>query len=234
MRLNKYLAVCGVASRRQADRLIAEGRVSINDTIINEMGVRVEPGDIVLVDGEPIEAPQSYTVIAMHKPPGYLCTREDPFGRPTVYDLLPPELQNLPYVGRLDLQSRGLLLFTDDGELAFRLTHPSYDIPRQYAVWLDRDLSSADMQAIENGLELEDGEQLREAKVKKKSKHAEITLQEGKNREIRRMMSTLGYEIRDLKRFAYAGIHIDGLGRGKWRKLNEEELGELYAWVDLE
>jgi len=233
MRLNRYLALCGVASRRQADRLIADGCITINGEVVQEMGIQVEPGDIVTAKGEPVEAPQQYSAWILNKPPGYLCTREDPQGRSTVYDLLPRKLQSVPYAGRLDLQSRGLLIFSNDGDLIHRLTHPSGEVPRCYAVWLHRELTTEEVQKIEKGLKLDDGTNLLPAKVKKKGKLTEITLREGKNREIRRMMETLEVEIRDLKRFAFAGLTLEGLKKGEYRELTQAELGDLYRQTGL-
>ena len=129
MRINKYISLCGIASRRAADTLIEEGRVQVNGETIKDLGHQVdENADDIMVDGKPARLPRKTTTIMFHKPAGCVCTKTDPQGRRTVYDYLPPAYQSLKYVGRLDLQSRGLLLFTDDGELLHRLTHPSYEI----------------------------------------------------------------------------------------------------------
>jgi 23S rRNA pseudouridine2605 synthase len=136
MRLNKFISSCGIASRRAADTLIAEGRVMVNNEVVRELGSQVSPSDTVLVDGKLAHLPQKTTILLFHKPPGCVCSASDPQGRKTVYDYLPPGYKGLKYIGRLDLQSRGLLLFTDNGELAHRLTHPSYQIQRSYLVWI--------------------------------------------------------------------------------------------------
>ena len=142
MRINKFISLCGIASRRAADALIEEGRVQVNGETIKDLGHQVdENADNVVVDGKPVKLPRKTTTIMFHKPAGCVCTKTDPQGRRTVYDYLPPAYQSLKYVGRLDLQSRGLLLFTDDGELLHRLTHPSFEIPRSYYVCTDRPLS---------------------------------------------------------------------------------------------
>ncbi len=180
------------------------------------------------------------TTIIFHKPPGCVCTKEDPQGRRTVYDYLPPGYQHLNYVGRLDLQSRGLLLFTDDGELLYRLTHPSYEIPRTYNVWTTKPLSESAAQKLVDGVDIRDREDP-EAKediafatdVYLENGFAELTLIEGKNREIRRMMRALGYEIRDLKRISYCKIKLGDLPAGEYRELTPDEMNKLKQAVGL-
>jgi 23S rRNA pseudouridine2605 synthase len=234
MRLNRYLALCGYGSRRGCDEIIRGGRVKLNGEVVEQLAVAVEEGDILEVDGAVVQAPASYSTYILNKPPGYLCTRTDPEGRQTIFKILPESLKNHTYVGRLDLQSRGLVLISNDGELVHRLTHPKYEIPRKYAVWLHEELRDDAVRRIERGLVLEDGEELLPAKVKRKERLVELTLREGKNREIRRMMETLGYEVRDLKRVEYAGISMEGLGQGQYRELTPEELGVLYLKVGLQ
>ena len=139
MRINKYISLSGFASRRAADELVASGRVQVNGETISDLGHQVDEfKDQVIVDGKIVKIPtnKKTKVIMFHKPAGCVCTKDDPQGRRTVYDYLPPGYHNFKYVGRLDLQSRGLLLFTDDGELLYRLTHPSFEVPRSYYVWL--------------------------------------------------------------------------------------------------
>ena len=158
MRINKYISLSGFASRRAADELVADGRVQVNGETISDLGHQVdETKDQVTVDGKLLKLPtnKKTKVIMLHKPAGCVCTKDDPQGRRTVYDYLPPGYHNFKYVGRLDLQSRGLLLFTDDGELLYRLTHPSFEVPRSYYVWTTRPLSeSAAQRAI--GYEIRD------------------------------------------------------------------------------
>lgn len=233
MRLNKYLALCGLGSRRKCDEIIAGGDVSINGELVIEMGSQVEEGDVVKVGGVPINAPQEYGYYVFNKPAGCICSNGDTHGRPTIYDHLPEEFAVYNYVGRLDLQSRGLILLTNDGDLQYRLTHPKYQILRKYAIWLDRIFEQNDAIRVERGLVLEDGDELLPAKVKIKGKMIELTLKEGKNREIRRMMETLGYSVRDLKRVEFAKITLGDIKKGTWRELSQAEVASLYASVNL-
>ena len=241
MRINKYISACGATSRRGADALVAEGRVQVNGVTVTDLGHQVdENADQVTIDGQPLKLLRKNTTILFHKPPGCVCTKEDPQGRRTVYDYLPPGYQHLNYVGRLDLQSRGLLLFTDDGELLYRLTHPSYEIPRTYNVWTTKPLSESAAQKLVDGVDIRDREDP-EAKediafatdVYLENGFAELTLIEGKNREIRRMMRALGYEIRDLKRISYCKIKLGDLPAGEYRELTPDEMNKLKQAVGL-
>lgn len=222
MRINKYISLCGIASRRAAEALIEEGRVQVNGVTISDLGHQVdETADTVLVDGKPAKLPRRTTTILFHKPPGCVCTKDDPQGRETVYDYLPPGYQQLKYVGRLDLQSRGLLLFTDDGELLHRLTHPSYEIPRTYNVWTTKPLSESAAQKLVDGVDIRDPEDP-DAKediafatdVYLEKGYAELTLIEGKNREIRRMLAHLGYEVLRLMRIQFDKFKLEDLKLG--------------------
>lgn len=241
MRINKYISLCGIASRRAAEALVTEGRVEINGEIVKDLGHQVdEEKDEVLIDGKPAKLPRKTTTILFHKPPGCVCTKEDPQGRRTVYDYLPPGYQHLKYVGRLDLQSRGLLLFTDDGELLHRLTHPSYEIPRSYYVWTTRQLSETAAQRLVDGVDIRDEEDPNAEEeiafatdVYLENGFAELVLIEGKNREIRRMMRAIGYEIRDLKRVSYCQIQLGDLPAGEFRDLTPNELNKLRQAVHL-
>lgn len=241
MRINKYISLCGIASRRAAEALVTEGRVEINGEVVTDLGHQVdEEKDAVLIDGKPAKLPRKTTTILFHKPPGCVCTKEDPQGRRTVYDYLPPGYQHLKYVGRLDLQSRGLLLFTDDGELLHRLTHPSYEIPRSYYVWTTRQLSETAAQKLVDGVDIRDEEDPNAEEeiafatdVYLENGFAELVLIEGKNREIRRMMRAIGYEIRDLKRVSYCQIQLGDLPAGEFRDLTPNELNKLRQAVHL-
>ena len=232
MRINKYISLCGIASRRAAEALVTEGRVEVNGEVVTDLGHQVdEEKDEVLIDGKPAKLPRKTTTILFHKPPGCVCTKDDPQGRRTVYDYLPPGYQHLKYVGRLDLQSRGLLLFTDDGELLHRLTHPSYEIPRSYYVWTTRQLSETAAQKLVDGVDIRDEEDPNAEEeiafatdVYLENGFAELVLIEGKNREIRRMMRAVGYEIRDLKRVSYCQIQLGDLPAGEFRDPTPNEL----------
>ena len=232
MRLNKYISLCGVASRRGADELVRDSKVTLNGEIVHDLGRQVNPGDVVAVNGQVIKAPQKTTVLAFHKPAGCVCTNRDPQGRQTVYDFLPPGYHGLKYIGRLDLQSRGLLLFTDDGELLHRLTLPQYKVYRHYLVWTDRYLSENAAQKLTDGVDLgENSFGDREVGFAEavffNDDCVELVLSEGKNREIRRMMQAIGYEIEDLQRIAYADVDLGDLPVGEYRELTEKEVNSL-------
>ena len=241
MRINKFISLSGLASRRAADSLVAEGRVEVNGEVISDLGHQVdENNDRVTVDGKLAKLPKKTKVIMFHKPAGCVCTKDDPQGRRTVYDYLPPGYSTFKYVGRLDLQSRGLLLFTDDGELLHRLTHPSYEIPRSYYVWTTRPLSDAAAQKLVDGVDIrgpEDPDAQEEiafaTDVYLENGFAELVLIEGKNREIRRMMRAIGYEIRDLKRVSYCKLQLGDLPAGEFRELTADEMNKLRQAVHL-
>lgn len=213
------------------EEIILAGRVSINDEPVSDLGRRVADGDKVCIDGKAVKTPRQYTLLLFHKPPGCLCTRSDPQGRETVYDWLPSGFRTLRTVGRLDLQSRGLLLFTDDGDLAYRLTHPSFEIPRTYQVWTDRPIGPEGKYALLQGVDLGEGEIGVAKQVKIDQEKAEITLMEGKNREIRRMMEGIGRRVRDLKRISFGPLNLEGLPAGEFRHLSEAEAAALYTCV---
>lgn len=241
MRINKYISLCGAASRRAADTLVEEGRVEVNGETIHDLGHQVnEFADDVFVDGKKISLPKKTRAIMFHKPPGCVCTKDDPQGRRTVYDYLPPGYQSFKYVGRLDLQSRGLLLFTDDGELLHRLTHPSFEVPRSYFVWTNRPLSENAAQKLVDGVDIRDPEDPNAEEeiayatdVYLENDYVELWLIEGKNREIRRMMRAVGYEIRDLKRVSYCNLQLGDLPAGEFRELTAGEMNKLRQAVHL-
>jgi 23S rRNA pseudouridine2605 synthase len=224
MRLNKFISLCGFASRRAADELIKEQKVSVNGEIVQDLGRQVQESDLVEIEGKKLSLPQKTTVIAFHKPAGCVCTCKDPQKRQTVYDFLPPGYKGLKYIGRLDLQSRGLLLFTDDGELAHRLTLPKYKILRHYLVWTDSPVKKSDAEQLIEGIDLEDGIKGFAEAVFFEEGCIELVLSEGKNREIRKMMAAIGYEIEDLQRIAYADIDLGDLASGDYRELSDKEI----------
>ena len=239
MRINKFLSLCGVASRRASDDIIKQGRVSVNGKILEEPGFVVNEGDDVRVDGRKVRPPKKTKVILFHKPAGCVCSAHDPQGRSTVYDYLPPEYRTMKYIGRLDLQSRGLLLFTDDGDLLYKLTHPKFEIPRSYYVWTTRPLSRSDAQRLVDGVEIGENEhgEMEEGHAEEISFDEgffEMVLCEGKNREIRRMLEAVGYTIRDLKRVTYAGVTLGNLPTGEFRELSATEEKSLREMVEDE
>lgn len=228
-RLQKYLARAGVASRRACEELIAAGRVRVDGEIVTRPGTRVRPGSAVEVDGRPL-TPAAARWVALHKPPGYVCTRKDPRGRPTIYDLLPPTLGPLFHVGRLDMLSEGLLLLTNEGDAAHRLLHPSSQTPRRYEVGLGEPVPPGLVERLLSGVELDDGLAAADRAHLRKSRGGAvllIELHEGRNREIRRLMARLDVGIRYLKRLALGPIELGELAPGDWRDLSSAEAAAL-------
>ncbi|MGH7448894.1 MAG: pseudouridine synthase [Longimicrobiales bacterium] len=226
IRLQKFLAQAGVASRRSSEELIVSGRVTINGRAATELGVRVQPKDDVRVDGKRIR-PAASQWYALHKPRGYMSTRSDPEGRRTLYDLVPPPMRRLFYVGRLDFDSEGLVLLTNDGDTAHRLLHPRYGIDREYDVELDHQIDDSALEQLRKGVQLEDGPARARSVRRKGGRRVVLTLREGRRREVRRMFAELGYEVRRLRRVRYGPIRLDDLPSGEWRALDERELEAL-------
>lgn len=229
MRLNQYLAKAGIASRRKADLLIQEGKVKVNDKKVESLGFIVdEKKDKVEVDGKKVKAGQDLIYILLNKPKGYLCTVFDPFGRPTVLDLIPQVKQRVFPVGRLDLDSQGALLLTNDGDLTYRLTHPKFQIEKVYQVRVKGIVSPDDLKKLKEGVVLEEGvkanAQARILKVGNDTTELEVILKEGRKREIKRIFSALGYKVFGLVRERFDILTLDGLGTGKWRHLKTSEI----------
>ena len=230
-RLQKYLARAGVASRRKAEELIRSGRVTV-DGRVARLGERVPEGAEVRVDGTPVAPPGPPVVIAFHKPRGYTTTRSDPHAERTVYELL-PEIPGLVPVGRLDRDSEGLLLFTTWGELAHRLAHPRFQIPKVYRAYSRRGPPPPRLlKRLERGI-IDDGERLFAKKARPAPGGAVLTLTEGKKREVRRMMRAIGYPVERLVRVKFGPVRLGGLAPGRWKKLDEKELAELARAVGL-
>jgi 23S rRNA pseudouridine2605 synthase len=229
IRLQKFLSQAGTASRRHAEELIAAGRVSVNGVVVTEQGTRVNPSrDVVLVDGRQVR-PADFEWYVLHKPRGYLSTRHDPQGRNTVYDLVPAELRRLFYVGRLDYDSEGLVLLTNDGDTAHRMLHPRFGMEREYEVELDRGADEALVSTLLNGVELDDGPARAEAVRRVGVKSLRLTLREGRKREVRRMLAACGHDVRRLRRVRYGPVELGDLEPGAWRKLAKRELAALKA-----
>lgn len=229
-RLNKYLADAGIASRREADNLIKAGLVEINGKVVTEMGYKVLPDDQVSFNGS-VLTPEKKVYLVLNKPKGFITTVSDPKARKTVMELVANAGSERIYpVGRLDRQTTGVLLFTNDGEMAKKLTHPSHGARKIYDVSLDKKLSQTDFHKIEDGLELEDGPiKVDEISyVDEKSKNnVGLILHSGKNRVVRRIFEHLGYNVTKLDRVWFAGITKKGLSRGQWRKLDPKEISFL-------
>jgi 23S rRNA pseudouridine2605 synthase len=230
-RLNKLLAHAGVGSRRHCDELIAAGRVTVDGRAVRELGTRVEPDQHrVAVDGNPAHL-ERLVYWLVNKPRGYLCTNYDPAGRPRAIDLIPQVAQRVYTVGRLDEDSEGLLLLTNDGDLANRLMHPRYGVEKTYLVQVAGLPTREDCQQLLRGVWLSDGH-VKARQVKKLKKQGDstwlrIVLSEGKNREIRRMLARLGHKVMRLQRVALGPIQLKGLAKGKARRLTLEELAGL-------
>lgn len=228
MRINKYLAECGVASRRGCDKLIADGKVTINGKPA-ALGDDVTEGkDDVLVNGEAVQLNARHQYYLMNKPKGYICSVHDERGRKTVIDLLPAGAGRVYPVGRLDYDTEGMLILTDDGDLAFRLTHPKNEIPKTYLVKIEGSISDAALNQLRAGIEL-DGRLTNKSKVKvietdKKYTKLHVTINEGRNRQVRRMFESIGKEVTFLKRIKIGDMGLGSLERGKVRKLTAEEI----------
>jgi 23S rRNA pseudouridine2605 synthase len=231
VRLQAYLARAGVASRRASEELIIAGKVRVNGKVA-EIGMSVDPmRDVVEVGGQVI-TPQRVQWIAVHKPKGYVTTREDPEGRKTVYDLLPDNLRHLFHVGRLDRDSSGLLLLTNDGEAANRLLHPRYGTTKEYWADVEGEPDLQELRRLVRGVELEDGIARAESvtfrdEVKPGIFRLAVVMREGKRREVRRMLEHIGHPVKRLFRRRFGPIDIGRLGPGEWRYLTAEELDEL-------
>jgi 23S rRNA pseudouridine2605 synthase len=243
IRLNKFIAQCGVTSRRGADDLVFGGRVAVNGTVAQSPGIKVDPArDTVQVDGKRVALPgagKDITII-LHKPVETVTTARDPQGRTTVMDLLPPEISDLrPFpVGRLDFYSEGLLLLTTDGELCYRLTHPKWHLPKVYEVTIRDSVPDKAIKAMQSGMTLKEGDRLAPAEVVLNppvagSQVLEITLIQGVNRQIRRMCDELGLTILRLHRVKQGPVELGNLKRGQWRELTDKELSALKKAVKL-
>jgi len=232
MRLQKFLSRAGVASRRASERLIAEGRVSVNGVVVVEQGTKVDPASSrVEVDGRRVRITSPEWVL-LHKPPKVVSTRSDPQGRPTVYELLPPQHQGLFHVGRLDVMSEGILLFTNEGDVARDLLHPSRGLKRRYEVLVEPPIPPDLRARLEAGVELEDGVARAENVTTRPTRDGTrlvltLTLREGRNREIRRMLRALDVRIRRLSRVSFGPIELGDLPPGAWRALDEAEIQAL-------
>lgn len=218
-RLNKYLATNFGVSRREADILIEQGKVKINGKVA-EIGQRVEAGDKVLLDGKEI-AKQELIYVALNKPVGYVCSRKRQGDTPTIYELLPDELQSLKSVGRLDKDSSGLILLTNDGDFAFQMTHPKFYKHKKYTVTLDRELAPLHQQMISDfGINLPDGlSKMGLERLDDSRKHWDVTLSEGRNRQIRRTFEALGYKVVTLHRYQFDNYSLSGLESGEWTRI---------------
>jgi len=232
MRLQKFLARAGVASRRSAEGLISQGRVSVNGSVVEVLGTRVDPTvDQVIVDGVAVRLPDALTYIMLNKPSGFLTSASDPHGRPTVMDLVDSDAQGLFPVGRLDLDTTGLLIFTNDGEFGNLLTHPRHHVSKTYVAQVEGVLDDAVVHQLEQGVMLEDGPTL-PAHVRllgrvRGGSEVELMIREGRKRQVRRMMAVVGHPVVTLERVAVGSLTTKGLEQGEWRELTFEEIASL-------
>ncbi|MGE0085134.1 MAG: pseudouridine synthase [Desulfococcaceae bacterium] len=228
MRLQKFLSAAGLCSRRRGEEWILSGRIRVNSQVVKVLGSKIDPEhDRVECDGKPVQIGEDLIYIALNKPAGYVSTCEQP-GEKTVLDLIDIPQRVYP-VGRLDRESTGLLLLTNDGDLHLRLSHPSFDHEKEYEVITGRAISDEALQRMEKGLLL-DGTITRPAKIQKLSPNSfRIILQEGRNRQIRRMVRKVGGHVTGLKRIRMSGIHLGNLPEGAWRHLTEKEKKGLSA-----
>jgi len=233
-RLQKLIAAAGKYSRRAAEELIVAGRVSVNGQVVTELGTKATAEDDIRIDGESIALPKRFRYVMLYKPEGYVTTKKDPADRLTIYDLLFDEDRMLHPVGRLDKDTLGLLLLTNDGELTYRLTHPSFEIPKTYQVWLKPWPKKPLVKALRKGVELEDGLAKPESVKFLGAEAIELVLKEGRNREVRRMMEALDHEVVQLQRVALGPLELGRLKLGKARPLNHDEIQRLRAAVGLE
>jgi 23S rRNA pseudouridine2605 synthase len=224
MRLNAYLARAGVASRRGADELIKAGRVTVNGEP-GQLNTFVDGEARVEVDGRPV-APQRLAYVLLHKPAGVVTTARDPQGRPTVVDLVEHASRVVP-VGRLDADTTGALLLTNDGELAHRLAHPRYGIAKTYVVDVEGEPSDEVIRALAEGVELDDGPTAPAKARRIAPSQLELVLHEGRKHQVKRMLAAVGHPVTRLHRSAYAALTLDGLEPGEWRELSPDELERL-------
>jgi 23S rRNA pseudouridine2605 synthase len=235
MRLNAFLARAGVASRRRADELIRERRVTVNGEV-GEFNTIVGPDDVVEVDGQRVEM-QPLHYVLLNKPAGVVTTADDPEGRPTVVDLVAHATRVMP-VGRLDSDTTGALLLTNDGELAHRLAHPSFEAPKVYDVDVVGSPSPAQLTELRTGVELEDGPTApAEARIIRRGTRVsriEVTLHEGRKHQVKRMCAAVGLPVEHLHRRRYAGLRLVGLESGQWRELTPDEVAELRRLAGLQ
>lgn len=231
VRLNKFIANAGVCSRREADKLIESGIIRVNGVIVKELGTKISPSDKVQYDDQVLKSEKKYYVL-LNKPKGYITTTDDPFDRKTVMYLVKNACRERIYpVGRLDRNTTGLLLFTNDGDLAKKLTHPKFEVKKLYHVVLDKNLKTADFNQIANGITLEDGDikvdTIAYVEGAENKKEIGIEIHSGKNRIIRRIFESLDYKVVKLDRVSFAGLTKKDIPRGKWRFLTENEVNFL-------
>ena len=226
MRLNRFLALAGLGSRRACEAIILNGEIELNGKIVTNLATQVGLRDVVNVHGKEVSASKFQTIV-LNKPPGVHCTRSDPKGRPTVYKLLAPQHKKLHYVGRLDADSEGLLVFTNDGDLTQQLTHPSHKVEKEYIVTLDKPCRSERVEELLAGIPLEEGLAKAAAIHVISPRRMVMVLEQGMNRQIRRMFKHMDYEVERLIRVRIGNLTLPDLKMGKWRVLEPREITKL-------
>lgn len=232
IRLQKFLAHAGVASRRAAEEIIKQGRVAVNNIIVENVGMSVTEDDLVTVDGKPVKTEAEKIYIMLNKPVGYVSTSKDQFGRPTVLDLVKDTGKRLYPVGRLDYDTSGLILLTNDGDFTYQLTHPKHEIDKVYEALIAGSPGKEEIKRFESGLKIEDyTTSISRFEILEKNADntlVRITIHEGKNRQVRKMCEAIGHKVLTLKRIQIGPIALDKLPQGKWRHLSDAELKMLY------
>ncbi len=232
-RLQKLISKAGIASRRGAEQMITAGRVTVDNVVVTELGTKWDlSAHEICVDGRPLNPPEQKVYLLLNKPRGYLSTAKDDRGRKTVLELLPEVKERVYPVGRLDYQTEGLLLITNDGALMQGLLHPRFRVEKTYSAEVSGDLTAEALKRLQKGILLEDG-MTAPAKVRildrdVRGAKLEMTIHEGRNRQVRRMLAAVGCDVRYLERIRFAGLDLKGVSRGSYRKLTEEEVGRLY------
>lgn len=225
-RLNKYLASCGVGSRRACDRLVQEGHVEINGQPCLNPATRVEPGDHVKLDGRKV-APKQESVVILNKPRGLVCTKADELKRGNIFDLLPDSMRHLQHVGRLDRESEGLLVLTNDGDLAHSMLHPSKKVEKEYLVTANQPVTDEHVATFLDGVYTEDGRLSADRVERLSARRLSIVLTSGHKRQIRVMFEKLGYRVQRLLRVRIGSLELGRLAAGKWTRLSPQEVGLL-------
>lgn len=232
IRLQKYLAESGVASRRKAEQLILQGRVCIDGQVVREMGRKVTGGEVIEVDGKPVALEEKKVYVLLNKPVGYITTASDQFGRKTVLDLVAGIPERVYPVGRLDYDTSGLLLLTNDGDFTYRLTHPRHEVEKTYVAEVTGIPALEDLRRFEKGLAIDDyvtaPAKIRIIKKNAGKAELEIRIHEGKNRQVRRMCEAIGHPVLKLKRVAIGSMELGGLAEGQWRYLDKMEMESLH------
>ncbi len=232
-RLQKLISKAGIASRRAAEQMIAAGRVTVDDAVITESGTKWDPAvHRICVDGRPLQPPERKVYFLLNKPRGYLSTAKDDRGRRTVLDLLPGVRERIYPVGRLDYQTEGLLLLTNDGALMQGLLHPRFQVDKTYRAEVSGELTEEAARRLQKGILLEDGmtapAQVRVLSRERGRAKLEMTIHEGRNRQVRRMLAAVGCDVLSLERIRFAGLDVKGVPRGEYRSLAEEEVSRLF------